>query len=73
MVIANVFGVLGMLCINISLAYGKGGAAQALVQTQSPFQLIFEVVIFSKMPNLIGVSGMACAIAGVLVIIFMKP
>ena len=68
---ASIVWVLGVLGLNGAMTYGKAGPSQALIQLQSPIQLVMEIAIFSKMPTYFGVLGMGLCILGALVIILL--
>ncbi|CDW71778.1 UNKNOWN [Stylonychia lemnae] len=69
---ASAVWILGVLCLNGAITYGKAGPVQALAQLQSPSQLIMEISIFTRIPTLYGVSGMLLSIIGALIIILSK-
>ncbi|CDW78595.1 UNKNOWN [Stylonychia lemnae] len=64
--------LIGVLCFNGALTYGKGGSSQAIIQVQAPFQLILEIVFLQIYPALLGLIGMVVCIIGALVLILTK-
>ena len=42
--IASVVVIIGGLMLNLAFCYGLGGPIQALIQVQSPFQLLIEII-----------------------------
>ncbi len=70
--LASVIACIAGICLNGALTYGKAGPVQALVQLQSPTQLMLELIVYAKVPSVLGLCGMGVSTFGAMVIILSK-
>eukprot|EP00347_Sterkiella_histriomuscorum_P023398 403334788 len=71
-IIAGVAITSALTFLNFALKLGKGGLAIAISQTNSCFQLIFEMIFESRIPNIYEVIAIAFAVIGAMIIAIVK-
>ncbi|CDW85136.1 UNKNOWN [Stylonychia lemnae] len=70
--ISSLFMVIAQIFFAGSAAYGQGGLVQAMLNIQSPFQMLLEMIFLKLYPAFMGVLGMIVCLFGALFIILTK-
>jgi len=70
--IGSFFNMLGFFLCTEASVYGKAGPSQALMELQSVFQLLMEIALFGRVPNIIETGGMVFALIGTFTIAIGK-
>ncbi len=63
---------LGFMFLNAAVVSGKGALAMAIIQTQSFFWLLLEIIINLRIPKSYEALGMSIGICGAVVIALAK-
>jgi len=66
--VGSMFNMTGFFLCTEACVYGKAGPAQALMELQSIWQLLLEVVIYSNIPNIMQIIAMGFALVGSIVV-----
>ena len=64
MIMAGLFCFSAFLCQVFALESGKGAIVMAVVNTQSFFQLMLEVLVEARIPTILEVASIAFGILG---------
>jgi len=65
--------MLGYFFCTEACTYGKAGPAQALMEMQSVWQLVLEMIVYGNIPTYLQGVGMAIALSGSVVVAVELP